>query len=126
VLRGQLRLFDRELQRFGLEPFRRSILDYAETTLKRNYRRTVPVRTGTLARSLRVRRTEKELYAVVDHPKAAIIELGSRPSRGAYVPKLGRRIRRGSHPGTRPKRFFAETVERTVSQLDRELNLRSR
>jgi len=84
-------------------------------------RQEAPVRTGTLRDSIRIPPTPSGYRVGPTHPKAIMIEQGTRPSRGKYVPKLGRRIKRGFHPGTRANPFVDRTFRRTVEFVDAEL-----
>ena len=90
------------------------VADEAYEILKRN----TPRRTGQLFNSIEFNIGDNYLHIDVTHPKAAPIELGSRPSKGTYVPKLGRRIKRGRHPGTAPKLFVEKSFRELSSRID--------
>ena len=85
----------------------------------------VPVSTGRLRDSFTSHSSvtaQMKGKVVIESPLdyAKFMNQGTAPSLGAYIPRLGRRIRTGIHPGVRGTRY----LEKTGVQMQRETNTR--
>jgi len=85
-------------------------------------REEAPVRTGRLRESISWEFFEDFGFVEVRHPAILWIESGSLPSTGAFVRWIGRRIRYGRHPGTRPHWFIRRTFYRIPGIFTRVVN----
>lgn len=78
----------------------------------------VPVRTGFLTNS-RVRILSQFFGSIIfTAPYAGYVNDGTGPSPGRYVPKLGKRIRTGMHPGQKGQHFIERAVDTAVPRIE--------
>ncbi len=105
--------------------FVETIIKLTEVTMKG----LVPVRTGTLRDSIRT--ISKQIqeggvdlrsnsFVGTTLRYAGFVDKGTKPSRGVFVPFLGRRIQTGVHPGTPASNF----IQRTKEVIDMELGFK--
>ena len=119
ALRKVAEEFEKELERVSKEYD--ELLERAVKWTAEEMKRQAPVYTGRLRESITWYMTEDFAFVEVWHPAVYWIEFGALPSVGAFQPLLGRRLRYGRHPGTRPSHFLLRTFLALDTYLERQL-----
>lgn len=77
--------------------------------------------TGSLKDKVIIERTKDTRRVIVDSPHAVFVNDGTGPSRGRYVPAIGKRLVRGAnigiHPGIKATHFFDRGVRTATASI---------